>query len=73
VLFFTMLVIGGSGSLAGAVLGALMLTFLPEMFRSVGQYYLVLYGLGVIAVIILAPRGIAGLFAALNVRLRLAG
>jgi branched-chain amino acid transport system permease protein len=72
VLFFTMLVIGGSGSLAGAVLGALMLTFLPEIFRSVGQYYLVFYGLGVIAVIILAPRGIAGLFAALNARLRLA-
>jgi branched-chain amino acid transport system permease protein len=70
VLFFTMLVIGGSGSLFGALLGALMLTFLPEMFRSAGQYYLVFYGLGVIAVIIVAPRGLAGLFAALNARLR---
>jgi branched-chain amino acid transport system permease protein len=70
VLFFTMLVIGGSGSLAGAVLGALLLTFLPEMFRSVGQYYLVFYGIGVIAVIVLAPSGIAGLITQLNMRLR---
>jgi branched-chain amino acid transport system permease protein len=72
VLFFTMLVIGGSGSLAGAVLGALLLTILPEMFRSAGQYYLVVYGIGVIAVIVLAPHGVAGLFAMLKTRLRLA-
>jgi branched-chain amino acid transport system permease protein len=72
VLFFTMLVIGGSGSLVGSVLGALLLTILPEMFRSAGQYYLVAYGVGVIAVIVLAPRGIAGLVELLNARLRLA-
>jgi branched-chain amino acid transport system permease protein len=64
VLFFTMLVIGGTGSLAGAIVGALLLTFLPELFRSAGQYYLVCYGVGVIAVIILAPRGLAGAVAA---------
>jgi branched-chain amino acid transport system permease protein len=70
VLFFTMLVIGGSGSLPGAVVGALLLTFLPEVFRSAGQYYLVFYGIGVVAVIILAPRGIAGALATLGARLR---
>jgi branched-chain amino acid transport system permease protein len=70
VLFFTMLVIGGSGSLPGAVIGALTLTFLPEIFRSAGQYYLVFYGIGVIAVIILAPRGIAGAIEAFGARWR---
>jgi branched-chain amino acid transport system permease protein len=70
VLFFTMLVIGGTGSLAGAIVGALLLTFLPELFRSAGQYYLVCYGIGVIAVIILAPRGLAGALSALALRLR---
>jgi branched-chain amino acid transport system permease protein len=72
VLFFTMLVIGGSGSLMGAVIGALILTFLPEFFRSAGQYYLVCYGIGVVAMIILAPRGVAGAIATLGARGRLA-
>jgi branched-chain amino acid transport system permease protein len=72
VLFFTMLVIGGSGSLAGAVLGALTLTFLPEVFRSAGEYYLVCYGVGVIAVIILIPGGIAGAVSSLRTRWRTA-
>ena len=31
------------------------LTILPEALRFLGQWYLVLYGLGVIAVIVLAP------------------
>lgn len=72
VLFFTMLVIGGSGSLPGAILGALALTFLPEAFRSAGEYYLVCYGVGVIAVIILIPRGLAGAIADLRSRWRTA-
>lgn len=70
ILFFTMLIIGGSGSVGGAVVGALLLTFLPEFFRSVGQYYLVAYGVGVIAVIILAPGGIVGSLTALVARVR---
>jgi branched-chain amino acid transport system permease protein len=70
ILFFTMLIIGGSGSVVGAVVGALLLTFLPELFRSVGQYYLVAYGVGVIAVIILAPGGIVGSLTTLVARVR---
>jgi branched-chain amino acid transport system permease protein len=37
------------------------LTLLPEALRFLGQWYLVLYGLGVIAVIALAPGGLASL------------
>ena len=57
----TMLIVGGMGSIAGAIAGALALTFLPEMLRFLGQWYLVLYGLGVIAVIVLTPGGLASL------------
>ncbi len=59
VLLMTMLIIGGMGSIAGSVAGALSLTFLPELLRFMGQWYLVLYGLGVVAVIMLAPGGLA--------------
>jgi branched-chain amino acid transport system permease protein len=59
VLLMTMLIIGGMGSIAGCIAGAVCLTFLPELLRSLGQWYLVFYGLGVVAVIMLAPGGIA--------------
>ncbi len=55
----TMLIIGGMGSIAGCIVGAVALTILPEALRFLGQWYLVLYGLGVICVIVLAPGGLA--------------
>jgi len=61
VLLMTMLIVGGMGSIAGCVFGAVALTILPEALRFLGQWYLVLYGLGVIAVIVLAPGGLASL------------
>src|ERR1700722_4117777 len=61
ILLMTMLIVGGMGSIAGCVFGAVALTILPEALRFLGQWYLVLYGLGVIAVIVLAPGGLASL------------
>jgi branched-chain amino acid transport system permease protein len=63
VLLMTMLIVGGMGSIAGSIAGALALTILPEMLRFLGQWYLVLYGLGVIAVIVLMPGGLASMMA----------
>src|SRR6201990_984181 len=61
ILLMTMLIVGGMGSIIGCVFGAVALTILPEALRFLGQWYLVLYGLGVIAVIVLAPGGLASL------------
>jgi branched-chain amino acid transport system permease protein len=61
ILLMTMLIVGGMGSIAGCIIGALVLTLLPETLRFLGQWYLVLYGLGVIGVIVLAPGGLASL------------
>lgn len=68
VLLMTMLIVGGMGSIAGCIVGAVALTILPEALRFLGQWYLVLYGLGVICVIVLAPGGIASLASLLKVR-----
>jgi branched-chain amino acid transport system permease protein len=65
ILLMTMLIVGGMGSIPGCIIGAVALTILPEMLRFLGQWYLVLYGLGVIAVIVLAPGGLASLGALL--------
>jgi branched-chain amino acid transport system permease protein len=68
VLLMTMLIIGGMGSIPGCIIGALVLTLLPEALRFLGQWYLVLYGLGVICVIVLAPGGLASLSSLLRLR-----
>src|ERR1700720_1122054 len=62
----TMLIVGGMGSIAGCVIGAVALTILPETLRFLGQWYLVLYGLGVIVVIVLAPGALASIAARLQ-------
>jgi branched-chain amino acid transport system permease protein len=72
ILLMTMLIVGGMGSIIGCIIGAVALTILPEALRFLGQWYLVLYGLGVIAVIVLAPGGLASL-ASVIPRLRPAG
>ena len=68
VLLMTMLIVGGMGSIAGCIIGAVALTILPEALRFMGQWYLVLYGLGVIAVIVMAPGGLASVASMIRMR-----
>jgi len=39
VLLMTMLIVGGMGSIAGCIIGAVALTILPEALRFMGQWY----------------------------------
>ncbi len=59
-----MIVLGGMGSITGAVLGALVITFLPELLRQVPggvyDYRLVIYALMLIIIMITRPQGILG-------------
>ena len=56
-----MMVVGGIGSIPGAILGGFGLTLLPEFMRFLGNIRLVLYGAAIVAIIILAPKGLGGL------------
>ena len=56
-----MLIVGGEGSIAGAILGAVLLSFLPEWLRFLGDGYLAVFGVGVLLVLVLMPQGIVGL------------
>lgn len=53
-------VIGGMGSLTGVVLGAAILTILPEVFREFSEYRMIAYALALILVMLLRPQGIMG-------------
>lgn len=67
----TAAVLGGLGSLAGALVGAALLTFLPQVFTSIGQgvglsdlqsaqLAPLAYGVTLVLVILLAPTGLVG-------------
>ena len=59
VLAFTMLYVGGIGTLGGPILGAIMVSLLPELFRGLKDYQDLFYGAGLIALLIYAPKGLA--------------
>lgn len=61
VLHFSIVVLGGMLSLYGAVIGAVVLTTLPELLRDVQALQEIIYGLVLMLVILVMPQGIAGL------------
>lgn len=64
VIILLMIILGGLGSTTGAVVGAIILTLLPEVLRFMGetisQWRMVLYSLLLIALMLLRPKGIFG-------------
>jgi branched-chain amino acid transport system permease protein len=58
VTFVAMVVIGGSGNVAGVALGAILLEYLPERFRSFEDYRPLAVGVAIIVVMILRPQGL---------------
>jgi branched-chain amino acid transport system permease protein len=55
-----MVIVGGTDTRAGPLVGALLLTLLPEWLRPFRQYYMILYGAAVVLVMVFAPGGIVG-------------
>src|SRR6185295_6993783 len=60
IMCLTLIVIGGQRHVAGAILGALLVTHLPEWFRGLDRFWLAAYGVVTLAIVIAAPAGIAG-------------
>lgn len=60
VTIMAMVVVGGAGTLRGAVAGAVLLGALPEVVRFVGQYRMLVYGALLIAVLAFEPSGLLG-------------
>ena len=55
-----MIVLGGMGSVSGAILAAIALTVLPEALRPVKEYRMVIYAALLIVLMITRPSGILG-------------
>jgi branched-chain amino acid transport system permease protein len=61
VTLMAMVVIGGTGSTLGVVAAAIILTLLPEAFRFINDYRLLVFGGLLVLVVRFAPKGMAGL------------
>ena len=58
---FTMLYVGGIGTVVGPLVGAIMINLLPETFRGLKEYQDIIYGAALIAILIYAPGGLASM------------
>ncbi|MFZ0725845.1 MAG: branched-chain amino acid ABC transporter permease [Desulfobacterales bacterium] len=69
-LVLSMTVIGGLGSFAGPIIGAIGLEILAEYIRAYGEYHVLVFGLVALIVARLAPHGLVGIFRNVSKRLR---
>ena len=60
ILYLTMIAVGGMRSIPGAVIGATLLTLLPELLSGLQQYMELAYGVLLLTFIIFIPEGIYG-------------
>ncbi|MDM9558448.1 branched-chain amino acid ABC transporter ATP-binding protein/permease [Bordetella petrii] len=56
-----MSIVGGLGSLAGQVYGAVLFTYLPQKLQAFNDYQYIVYGLILVFIFTLLPKGLAGL------------
>jgi branched-chain amino acid transport system permease protein len=60
ILIVCMVVLGGMGSILGSVLGAIILTVLPETLRQFQSYQDLIYGGLLVALLVWRPQGLLG-------------
>ena len=69
ILFVLILVIGGSGNIKGPIIGALIVTLLPEALRffnitanHAAEMRQVIFGMTIVLLMLLRPHGVAGAY-----------
>ena len=56
-----MVMIGGVDSTFGTFLGAILITMLPEWLRPLRNYMRLIYGVGIILLMVFMPYGLTGI------------
>ena len=70
VIYLAMLIIGGEGSILGAIGGAIIVTFMPELMRDLGTAYLIVFGTLMLLILIFLPKGLLSLVTIVGQRLK---
>ena len=63
IFFLTAVIFGGAGTLLGPLVGAPVMTFLPEMLQRIVDYRLIVYGAIIVASLYALPQGVVGTLA----------
>ena len=73
-IILVMAVLGGErlGAI-GSIVGATLLTLLPEMLRFLKDSYMMFYAAGIVVIMVFMPSGIAGLVKSMPISLRVKG
>jgi branched-chain amino acid transport system permease protein len=58
VVVFVIVILGGSGSIPGVILGAFLVVWLPEIFRDFATYRMAFFGLALMVMMVVRPQGI---------------
>jgi len=58
VLLFTIVILGGAGSIRGVILGAFLIIGLPELFRQFASARMLVFGAAMMVMMIFRPQGI---------------
>ncbi|MDM0036432.1 branched-chain amino acid ABC transporter ATP-binding protein/permease [Variovorax sp. J22P271] len=73
ILFVLVVVLGGAGSVAGPLAGAIIVALLPELLSGLEEYRLLFFGAMLLVVLWVAPEGAVGLWRRLLPRPKRAG
>ena len=65
ILFVLVVMIGGAGTVAGPLVGAVIVVLLPELLAGLAEYRLLFFGALMLIMLWIAPDGIVGAFARL--------
>jgi len=68
IMFFVALCIGGRGTIWGSLLGAIIVTMLPEFMYVFRTYSTLFYGVVFVLILTLLPMGLAGIIQSVRVR-----
>ncbi|MDX1432421.1 MAG: branched-chain amino acid ABC transporter permease [Gammaproteobacteria bacterium] len=63
ILQFAIIMVGGLASLTGSIIGALIVTTTPEIFRDFPGFEEMIFGVVIIVIVLFLPRGLASLLA----------
>lgn len=58
VMILVAVVLGGTGSIPGVILGAFLVTLIPEYFRPLADYRMLMFGVALVVMSIFRPQGI---------------
>lgn len=56
----SMIILGGLGSIPGSILGAVLLSVIPELMRGLAEYRMLIYGLLLVIMMLIRPQGLLG-------------